>query len=400
MNSNFPDPNQLQQGVNNNNALGNLMRGEGDVAGSPAPFAANGHALPSASLSNPELFAMLNNASTGFLPNPNASAMVQNSGVGGNNFVEEQLKMQLLTLRAQQQMQQPAAMLNPIAQLSLLNSFQSNPAGLLGGRPDLMGGGNPGGGFVGNAGANADPTIVDAAYQRGREEALMSLRQSGMLDHLGGAAALAGLGSVASGEDQRKQTPLEVLGQATTTDRRKNNQAYFDASSLADPDPVVLSQRRARGGVTEPFPEKLHRMIKEVDEAGQSHIVGFFDHGRAFSIFDPEAFCKEVMPKYFKQSRLSSFQRQLNLYGFTRINSGPDSGGYYHELFLRGRPALAIHMRRVGVPEASSRSRYTKGISAKPTVPDFYNMPSINSTDAKDGENVDREAAAESARRS
>jgi hypothetical protein len=39
------------------------------------------------------------------------------------------------------------------------------------------------------------------------------------------------------------------------------------------------------------------------------------------------------MPKYFRQSRLSSFHRQLKGLG---INNGPDAGGYYHELFLRG----------------------------------------------------------------
>ena len=82
------------------------------------------------------------------------------------------------------------------------------------------------------------------------------------------------------------------------------------------------------------------------------------------------------MPKYFKQSRVSSFQRQLNLYGFTRIHTGPDAGGYYHELFLRGRPALGVHIRRVGVPRAVPRRRGVKAHDA--TIdPDFYAMPQI-----------------------
>jgi hypothetical protein len=35
-----------------------------------------------------------------------------------------------------------------------------------------------------------------------------------------------------------------------------------------------------------------------------------------------------------------SFQRQLNIYGFRRIQDGPNRGGYYHPNFIRGSPAL------------------------------------------------------------
>lgn len=113
-------------------------------------------------------------------------------------------------------------------------------------------------------------------------------------------------------------------------------------------------------------------MLVEMEEAGNDGIISFFAHGRAFGIHDPERFVGEVMAKYFKQSRLSSFQRQLNLYGFTRISSGPDTGGYYHELFLKGRPALSAHMRRVGIPHGEDRRKLKTGTWK--TDPDFYAM--------------------------
>jgi hypothetical protein len=62
--------------------------------------------------------------------------------------------------------------------------------------------------------------------------------------------------------------------------------------------------------------------------------------------------------------------------GFTRISSGPDTGGYYHELFLKGRPALSIHMRRVGVPQGAKGSNSHK-ISGPSGEPDFYAMQPI-----------------------
>ena len=69
-------------------------------------------------------------------------------------------------------------------------------------------------------------------------------------------------------------------------------------------------------------------------------------HGRCFVVHKPKEFVVEVMPTYFHQSKLTSFQRQLNLYGFTRITRGPDRGGYYHELFLRHKMFLCKTMVR------------------------------------------------------
>lgn len=218
-------------------------------------------------------------------------------------------------------------------------------------------------------------TVLSEAYQRGKEDLLRSVLQRSNADSLD--MAMMPLQRFRMPTDRGPVDPssnaLEALG-TTSIERRKKNAPYFDASSLKDPDPDVLTSRRTRGGVTEPFPEKLHRVLQEVEQNGEGDIVGFLAHGRAFAIHDPQRFCKDVMPNYFKQSRLSSFQRQLNLYGFTRITSGPDAGAYYHELFLKGRPALAIHMRRVGVASATSIQR-----SVRPSghSPDFYNMVAV-----------------------
>jgi len=107
--------------------------------------------------------------------------------------------------------------------------------------------------------------------------------------------------------------------------------------------------RRMRGGVIEPFPEKLHRLLLEVEAAGRCDVISFVANGRAFAIHKPDKFFKEIVPLYFRQSRLSSFKRQLNLYGFELINTGPARGGYYHELFVKDRPELCRRMRRVAV---------------------------------------------------
>lgn len=112
---------------------------------------------------------------------------------------------------------------------------------------------------------------------------------------------------------------------------------------------LFKEKKGLRGGVIEPFPEKLYRLLRETESAGSSDIISFVADGRAFAIHKPELFFRDIIPQYFRQSRLSSFKRQLNLYGFELINSGPARGGYYHKLFHRDQPELCMRMRRVAV---------------------------------------------------
>lgn len=68
--------------------------------------------------------------------------------------------------------------------------------------------------------------------------------------------------------------------------------------------------------------------------------------GRSFKISDVQLFCSDVLPRYFRHCKLTSFQRQLNLYGFQRVHVGPLGGSYHHPLFTRDNPANVDTMRR------------------------------------------------------
>lgn len=79
------------------------------------------------------------------------------------------------------------------------------------------------------------------------------------------------------------------------------------------------------------------------------------------------------MPRFFKQTKLTSFQRQLNLYGFKRLTTGPDNGGYWHPLFLRGQPGLCAELHRMPL-------KGERGDRDPDGEPNFYAMPPMKAT--------------------
>jgi len=131
---------------------------------------------------------------------------------------------------------------------------------------------------------------------------------------------------------------------------------------------LVIENKQPNGGAA-PFPMKLHLMLSDVEKDGTSHIISWQPHGRCFVVHMPKDFVSRIMPKYFKQSKLTSFQRQLNLYGFSRLTHGKDAGGYYHARFLKGKEFLCEHLIRVKV-----NGRGVKGLSSPKLEPDFYSM--------------------------
>ena len=84
------------------------------------------------------------------------------------------------------------------------------------------------------------------------------------------------------------------------------------------------------------FPNQLHTILDTEDP----DIVCWINDGKGFKVNDQDKFRDFILPKYYRHSKLTSFQRQLNLYGFKKINGGPDMGGYFHPLFVRGAREL------------------------------------------------------------
>jgi len=95
------------------------------------------------------------------------------------------------------------------------------------------------------------------------------------------------------------------------------------------------------------FPCVLYRMVQDADDKGHEDIVSWVSQGRAFRVHNTKKFVSNILPRFFAQTKITSFQRQLNMYCFARITSGQDKGAYYHRHFVRGEPQLCDKIVRM-----------------------------------------------------
>ncbi|CAJ1934582.1 unnamed protein product [Cylindrotheca closterium] len=117
------------------------------------------------------------------------------------------------------------------------------------------------------------------------------------------------------------------------------------------------------GDITNQFPWRLHQMLDTVEKEGNASIISWLPgHPQdTFKVHDKDIFTEQVMPRFFNQTKFKSFLRQLNLWGFERIlKSGDRYGGYRHSLFIKNRPDLCIHMKRVKIKSGYSQQQLAK----------------------------------------
>uniref|UniRef100_A0A7S0P3I6 HSF-type DNA-binding domain-containing protein n=1 Tax=Calcidiscus leptoporus TaxID=127549 RepID=A0A7S0P3I6_9EUKA len=104
------------------------------------------------------------------------------------------------------------------------------------------------------------------------------------------------------------------------------------------------SEAPAAAAAIQPKPF-LTKLFKMVDEDDTNHIVSWTPAGDALVVHDDEAFAQQLLPLHFKHNNFSSFVRQLNTYGFSKVD--PDRWIFAHLHFRRdGREHIHLIQRK------------------------------------------------------
>ncbi|TFK19947.1 winged helix DNA-binding domain-containing protein [Coprinopsis marcescibilis] len=94
------------------------------------------------------------------------------------------------------------------------------------------------------------------------------------------------------------------------------------------------------------------RMINDPKSA---HFISWTELGTSFVVSNVGEFSRSILGSHFKHNNFSSFVRQLNMYGFHKINRTPraqrtstdaQTWEFSHHKFLRGRPDLLDEIKR------------------------------------------------------
>ncbi|KAH8093236.1 HSF-type DNA-binding-domain-containing protein [Cristinia sonorae] len=154
-------------------------------------------------------------------------------------------------------------------------------------------------------------------------------------------------GSTSGGEQDDQLKPLD---------------SQMSSSNLASLNASVNVLGKPLG--TNNFVTKLYQMINDVKSA---QFISWTELGTSFVVSNVGEFSRTILGSHFKHNNFSSFVRQLNMYGFHKINRTPraqrtsadvQTWEFSHHKFLRGRPDLLEEIKRKALePDPSIKHR-------------------------------------------
>lgn len=126
------------------------------------------------------------------------------------------------------------------------------------------------------------------------------------------------------------------------------------ATDTKGPTAPAMRSRRAPVISSKNRPAFVSKLWTMVNDSKNSDFIRWMPDGKSIQVVNREAFEKNVLPKHFKHSNFSSFVRQLNMYGWHKVqdvNSGSMHSNDEHwqfqsPNFIKGREDLLDNIVR------------------------------------------------------
>lgn len=134
-------------------------------------------------------------------------------------------------------------------------------------------------------------------------------------------------------------------------------------------------------------PAFVNKVWSMLNDKSNTNLIQWSADGKSFIVVNREEFVHEILPKYFKHSNPSSFVRQLNMYGWHKVqdvkagsiqNSSDDKWQFENEFFIRGREDLLEKIVRQKSSAATNARINTSGNAPSLHGSDMHLMSEVN----------------------
>ncbi len=138
---------------------------------------------------------------------------------------------------------------------------------------------------------------------------------------------------------QQQQQPNEPENQLT--------QYLQDPNYMALTKPGSSSSSKGKKHHTKSKPAFVLKLWTMVNDPNNHDLINWYHDGNSFLVTNRELFVQKILPKYFKHSNFASFVRQLNMYGWHKVQDASSGSLHSDEKwqfinpnFQKGRPDL------------------------------------------------------------
>ncbi|XP_071695483.1 heat stress transcription factor A-8-like [Rutidosis leptorrhynchoides] len=104
-----------------------------------------------------------------------------------------------------------------------------------------------------------------------------------------------------------------------------------------------------------PFLLKCYEMV---DDPATDSLISWSLGNDSFIVWNPSLFTSQLLPKYFNHNTFSSFQRQLNIYGFRKHDT--DRWEFANNGFIKNQKHLLMSINRKKQLQVTTQQKVTK----------------------------------------